>query len=142
MLYWVYQSSFFWEHLRSWVMQLLVDGPVVAWNVFFVQRRLEELEIFRCIIVLDLRLKCLSDINEGSWIHFSFPSLCWWFWLHGYFKWVFSSVGQVLDWSLFVLHFYWSVCTLAPKLIWPRRDWLCSLLLKFASFCCLQICVD
>ena len=51
-------------------------------------------------------------------------------------------VRQVLDWSLFVLHFYWSVCTLAPKLIWPRRDWLCSLLLKFASFCCLQICVD
>ena len=36
---------------------------------------------------------------------------------------LFSSVGQVLDWSFFVLHFDGNVCYWIPKLFWPRLDW-------------------
>ena len=35
----------------------------------------------------------------------------------------FSSVGQVLGWNFFVLHFDGNVCYWIPKQFWPRLDW-------------------
>ena len=50
--------------------------------------------ILSCINVLDLVLKCCSDIKEGEWIHYSLTSLCWWMKLHCWLELVFFICGS------------------------------------------------
>ena len=58
-------------------MNIVVGVSVsVGKKICFTKTR-KNLTFWRCIEVLDLVLKCCSDVNEGSWILFSFSSDCW-----------------------------------------------------------------
>ena len=114
-------------------MHLAVGGSVGVGNVFWFMKTLKNLTFWSCIEVLDLVLKCFSDVNEGIWIHFSFLILfvnivCIVDWIE-----FFSAVGQVFQWSFLALHIFWNVCNWVPKLNWPRNDWFLSSLSDCAS---------
>ena len=125
-------------------MHLLAGGPGRAWNFFSGLRRLEKtLKYSRCIHVIDLVLKCGSDINEGNWLQSLFYLIV----LMATVASVtglsfFSAMFQVLDLSSPVLYFYRNVFTWIPKVIWPRMDWFWGFLLKNGSFCWLHVCMN
>ena len=54
----------------------------------------------------------------------------------------FSAVFQVLDWSFLLLHFGGNVCNWTPKVIWPRMDWFCVILLENGFHRWLHIFMD
>ena len=106
-------------------------------------RRLEDiLEFLRCIHVFDLVRRYGSDINEGIWLQLLFYFIVMMGIVFPLWKWVFSAVFQVSDWSFLVLHFDGNVCNWNPKVIWPRMDWFWGFLLENGFFRWLHICVD
>ena len=46
-----------------------------------------------------------------------------------------------LGWKYMILRCFGKVCNWFPTLIWLRRFWLWSVLLEYASFCRLHICM-
>ena len=78
-------------------------------------------------------LNCGQDVNDRTWILFSFFFHC----VGEYsciVKWNESlfSVRHLLGWSFRVLHFYGSVCSWSPKMIWQRKFWFWTF---FAEIC-------
>ena len=95
----------------------------------------KNLEILRCIHVLDLLLKYGSDINEGNWLQLLFHFIV----LMGIVASVkrmsfFSAVFEGLDWSFLVLHFDINFWNWIPKVFWLRMHWFWDFFWKIASF--------
>ena len=136
----------FWRLMMAPVLHLLIGSPARCWKCIFGLGILEwNWFSLRCIQVLNLVLKCCSDMNEGNWKHSSFL-----FFFHyvGEHKRMttknefFSLWGQVLGRIFFVLHFFVIACVLISIFVWTGKDWFCNFLLKLASFCHCRICMD
>ena len=133
-----------WKMLMESVDALSCWWPCACLKYVSGLRRLEKtLNFLRCIHVVDLVLKYVSDIYEENRLQL----LLYFLVFMGIVTAVignrfFSAVFQVLDWSFLVLHFDGNVCNWIPKLIWSRMDWFWGFLLGTGFFRRLHICID
>ena len=65
-------------------------------NFLWLEETKENLNILSCILVLDLVLKCCSDIKEDNCPSYFLTSLCCWIKLHRWLKWAFFFCGSRL----------------------------------------------
>ena len=124
-------------------MHLLVGGPARAWDVFLAGDDWKKLEIFQmhtCLwpgAQILFRHKWKNLATASLLLHCIDGYSCLWYW-----KEIFSSMFQVLDWSFLALQCHGNVCNWNPKPNCPRLRIFWSFLLEYASFRRLHICID
>ena len=97
MFYSVYcNSCFFKKTNRAFYCICSSVAPLLPEIFLWLAETRKNLNIWSCIHVLDLVLKCCSDIKEDNCLHYSLTSLCWWIKLHRWLKWAFFICGSRL----------------------------------------------
>ena len=121
-MYLMTRNVIFTKNKCSLIEKLLVGGPVGAANVFFWPAAImKKLEHFRCIHVLDLVLKYVSDINERIGIQLLFYFVFLVIIIASFIRVCFFHLWlRFLGWGFLALQCHGNVCNRIPKLIWPR----------------------
>ena len=112
----IYEKQMFadWKTSRRW--------PRWCRKCFFWPAAImKKLEHFRCIHVLDLVLKYVSDINERIGIQLLFYFVFLVIIIASFIRVCFFHLWlRFLGWGFLALQCHGNVCNRIPKLIWPR----------------------